>query len=117
MAAANYFGIFRLRLFQIRKMFLGNNQHMRRGFRVDVVEGVDVIVFINLLRGNLAAKNTAEKAIAARFVHRSVTITKKDKSRELSAGTCCWDANVMVVMDWLTLATSVPAGLIISIHV
>src|SRR5271154_3349550 len=68
-AAANYFGVFGLRLLQSRKMFLGDDQHMRGSLGVDVLKGQHMLVLINLLSRNLAAENAAEKAVAGRIGH------------------------------------------------
>src|SRR5271155_3938540 len=68
--APDHYGVVRLRFVQSRKMLLRDDQHVRRSLRADVFEGKDVIVLINLLRGNLAAKNTAEKAVTRGVGHR-----------------------------------------------
>src|SRR5579862_1225181 len=69
MATANQFGIVRLSFFQSGKMFLRNHQHMRRCLRIDVFKGINMLVFVNFLGGNLAAKNAAEKAIIRSVAH------------------------------------------------
>src|ERR1700691_4598063 len=69
MAAAYRFGIFRLRFLQSRKMFFGNDEHVRRGFRVDVFKGEDMLVFVDFLRWYLALNDTAEKAVAGGVGH------------------------------------------------
>ena len=73
-AAANHFGVFGLRLFQSRKMFPGNDQHMRGSLRVDVFKGQHVLVLVNLLGGNFAAENAAEKAVAGRVGHAKLSV-------------------------------------------
>ena len=65
MTASDDFGVVFLGFFQSGKMSLGNDQHMRRCLRIDVFEGEHVLVFMNLLGGNLSANNAAEKAIGA----------------------------------------------------
>jgi hypothetical protein len=70
MAAANDFCVAGLGLFQTRKVFLGNDENMRGRLRVNVFEGEDVIVFVNLLRGEFAPDDAAEKAIGTGFRHR-----------------------------------------------
>ncbi len=72
--AANHFGVFRLGLFQTRKMFSRDDQHMRGRFGTDVFKSEDVLVLIDFLRRNLAAQNAAENAVANRVSHRLVTI-------------------------------------------
>jgi hypothetical protein len=44
-------------------MALGNDEHVGRGFGVDVFEDEDFVVLVNLLRGNLAGYDLAEKTI------------------------------------------------------
>jgi hypothetical protein len=68
--AANHVGVFSLCVVQSRKMFLRDHQHVRRSLRLDVFKGEDMLVLINLLRGNLATDNAAEKAVAVRIGHR-----------------------------------------------
>ena len=67
---ADHFGVLSLRLFQPGKMFSWDDQHMRRRLWIDVFKGKDVIVLVNFLRGNLAAKNAAEKAISCGVSHK-----------------------------------------------
>lgn len=71
MAAADHFGVLRLRLFESCKMFLGNDQNVRGRLGVDVFKGEDVLVFVNFLRRKLAAEDAAEGAM--RIVHRGLT--------------------------------------------
>jgi hypothetical protein len=47
-----------------RDVLLGNHQDMKRGLRVDVLEGVDAIVLEDLFRRYLTCKNAAEEAIS-----------------------------------------------------
>src|SRR5712671_110905 len=68
---ADHFGVLSLRLFQPGKMFSWDDQHMRRRFRIDVFKGKHMLVLVNFLRGNLAAKNAAEKAISCGVSHSS----------------------------------------------
>ena len=44
-------------------MRLGDHEEVHRGDRVDVVEGEDVLVLVDLLRGDLAAHDLAEDAV------------------------------------------------------
>jgi hypothetical protein len=71
---AYHFSIVSLRFLQSNKMFLGDDQHMRRRLRVDVFKGEHMLVLVNLLSWNLAAEDAAEKAIARRIGHRLVTM-------------------------------------------
>lgn len=66
MAAANDFCVSGFGFFQIRKMPLRNNEHVGGRLRMDVLEGVNILIFMNLLGGNLAADDAAEKAIRIR---------------------------------------------------
>jgi len=72
MTAPDHLGVNSLRFVQSRKMLLRNDQHVRGSLRVDVFEGKNMIVLINLLRGNFAAKDAAEKAVAARVSHSKI---------------------------------------------
>lgn len=74
MAAADQFGIFGLGFLQSSEMFLGHDQHVRGRLRIDVFEGEDVLVLVNFLRGNLAADDAAEEAVASGVGHLSVTL-------------------------------------------
>lgn len=58
-------GIAFLRFFQPGKMSFGNDQHMRRRLRIDILKRKNVLVFVNFLRGNLSVNNPAEKAIGS----------------------------------------------------
>ena len=62
-AVADDLGIFRCGILQIHNMPLGNDEHVRRRLGIDIFEGVDLIVFVNLLRGNLTGDDLAEEAI------------------------------------------------------
>src|ERR1700730_1172508 len=69
--STDHFGVLSLRLFQPGKMFFRNNQHMRRRLGIDVFKGKHIFVLVDFLRGNLAAKNAAEKAISCGVSHSS----------------------------------------------
>jgi hypothetical protein len=68
-AAADEFGVACLGFFQSRKMLPGNDENMRRCLWLDVFEGENVIVFVNFLRGDLAAENAAEQAAGSDVSH------------------------------------------------
>ncbi len=68
-AAADDFGVGGLGLFQSGKMFLGNNENVRGGLRVDVFEGEDVVVLVNFFGGDFAAEDAAEEAIGGGVGH------------------------------------------------
>ena len=53
---------FRGRFQDVPGMVLGDHQHMARRNRVDVHEGENVVVLINLEAGNFAAQDFAENA-------------------------------------------------------
>src|SRR4051812_35934896 len=63
-AVANYLGVFRCRCVYARKVFLRNDQDVRRRTGLDVVKCEDFIVFVCFLGGNLAANNFAEQAVS-----------------------------------------------------
>ena len=69
MAIPDQFGIRGFCFFQSRKMFLGNDEHVRGRLRTDVFESENVFVFVDFLRRNFAADNTAEKATGGRVGH------------------------------------------------
>jgi len=62
MAASDEFGVGGCGFFQSGKVFLGNDQHVCRRFRVDVFKSVDVLVFMNFLGWQFSAKDAAENA-------------------------------------------------------
>ncbi len=64
MAAADQLGFFRGGFFQSANVFLGNHEHMRGPLRIDVLKSKGVIVFVNLLGGNLAAHDAAKQAVS-----------------------------------------------------
>jgi hypothetical protein len=68
-AAADEFSVGGFGFFQTGKMFFGNDQNVRGGLRVDVFEGEDVVVLVNLFRGDFAAEDTAEEAVGGRVSH------------------------------------------------
>lgn len=41
----------------------GNDQHMHRRLRVDIAEGVNKLVLVDLARGNLTGDNFAEQTV------------------------------------------------------
>lgn len=75
--ASDQFSVFFLCLFQSGKVLLGNDEHMRRSLRLDVVKGEDVVVFIHFLRGNVTVDDAAEEAVGAGIGHGLVTIGKQ----------------------------------------
>jgi hypothetical protein len=85
-AAADHFSVFSLRFFQSTKMSLGDNQYMGRSLRVDIFEGQHVLVLVNFLRGNLAAENAAEKAVAGGVGHG---ILRREDSIDAAAYESC----------------------------
>ena len=44
-------------------VLLGDDEHVRRGLRLDVLEGEDVLVLVDLLRRDLAPDELAEEAV------------------------------------------------------
>lgn len=65
-AAADDFGVGGLGLLQSGEMFLGDDENVGGGLRVDVFEGEDVVVLVDFFGGNFAAEDAAEKAIRLR---------------------------------------------------
>src|SRR5258708_5180593 len=64
LAAAKDFSVGVFRFFESRDVLSGNDQHVGRCLRRDVVEGEDVLVFPDLLCGNPAGENLAEKTVS-----------------------------------------------------
>jgi hypothetical protein len=65
-AAADDFCVFCSGFLQSGEMFLGDDENVCGGLRIDIFEGENVIVFVNFLGRNLAADDAAEKAIGIR---------------------------------------------------
>ncbi|OLE90553.1 MAG: hypothetical protein AUF79_10000 [Crenarchaeota archaeon 13_1_20CM_2_51_8] len=63
MASANCIGILARSFFQPANVFFGNDQHMRRRLRIDVLKCKRVLVFIDFFGGNFSTNNTAEQTI------------------------------------------------------
>src|SRR5258708_4436832 len=49
LAVAEQFGVGVLRFLKADDVFLGNNQHVRRRFGIDVFKGESLVVFVDLL--------------------------------------------------------------------
>ena len=62
--AADGFRVFGLSFFQSADMLLGNDQHVRRRLRVDVLKRVGVFILVNFLRGNFTGDNPAEQTVS-----------------------------------------------------
>lgn len=60
-------------------VLLRNNQDMRRRLRIDVLEGEDDLIFVDLLGGNLSGDDSAEEAI---FVHGESVIGKSENRKK-----------------------------------
>jgi hypothetical protein len=75
--AADHFGILRLRFFQSSKMLSGDDQHMRRRLRIDVLKSKDMLILVNFLGRNLATENAAEEATARGVGHCLVTMAER----------------------------------------
>ncbi len=92
-ATADDFGVGRLGFLQSREMFLGNDEDVCGGLRVDVFESKDVIVFVNFFRGNFAAEDAAEQAVGGRVCHgidgckEPILRNDSTRCRMMSAGT------------------------------
>lgn len=59
--------IARLGIGERGEVFLRDHEDVLRRLRVDVVEGIDRLVFVGLLRGNLAGDDFAEEAVHSDF--------------------------------------------------
>lgn len=62
-ALSDNLGIFLLRFLEAREMLLGNDQDVGRSLRMNVFKSENVLVFVNLFRGNFSANDSAEEAI------------------------------------------------------
>jgi len=69
MAPANDFRIGGVGFFQPSQMFFRNDEYVCRSLRVDVFEGENVRIFVNLLGGNPSPDHAVEKAIIASVGH------------------------------------------------
>ncbi len=85
MAAADDVGVGGGSLFQSGEVALGNDEHVRRRLGVDVFEGEDVVILVNLLSGDFVAQDAAEEAVG---IGHEFTFCGNDSTcgRELSAG-------------------------------
>jgi hypothetical protein len=52
-------------------MFLRNDEDVRGSFRIDILEGKNIIVFVDFFGGKFSAQDAAEKTAAVRFTHCS----------------------------------------------
>ena len=86
-AAAYQFGVFGLGFFESGEVFFGDDQDVGRGLRVDVFEGEDVFVFVNLFGWNFTAEDAAEEAVGVGHRWNSVGNDSTDPER-LSATVC-----------------------------
>ena len=76
-AAADDFGVGGLGFFQSSKMFLGNDEDVRGGLRVDVFEGEDVVVLVNFPGRNFTGEDAAEEAVGGSVSHGLLTWQKR----------------------------------------
>lgn len=56
-------GVSGLGFFQSGEMTFRNNEDMGRSLRLDVLEGEDMLILLDLFCGNLAADNAAEETV------------------------------------------------------
>ena len=63
LASADQFGILSYGFLQAANMLFGNDQHVGRSLRIDIVEGVGMFVFVDFLGGYFPANDAAEQAI------------------------------------------------------
>ena len=71
LAVADEFSILGQRFFQPANVLLRNHQHVRRSLRIDIVEGVGVLVFVDFLGGYFPTNDAAEQAVVHDTVHSS----------------------------------------------
>src|ERR1700733_6623645 len=50
-------------------MLLGNDQHVSRSLRIDIVEGIRMLIFVDFLRRYFPANNLAEQTVVHETVH------------------------------------------------
>src|SRR5664279_4111908 len=63
LTVAEYLCVFSGSFFQSSEMLLRNDQDVRRGLRIDIFEGKDLVVFIDLLGRNRTRDDFAEEAV------------------------------------------------------
>src|SRR3954468_23196515 len=64
LAVAEDLRVLRLGFLQSDHVFFGDDQHVRGRLRIDVLEGEGSLVFVDLLRGDLAGDDLAEQTVA-----------------------------------------------------
>jgi hypothetical protein len=71
LAIPDQLGVFRLRFFQPVNMSLGHDQHMGWSLRVDIVERVGMLVFVDFFGRNFPANDAAKEAVVHDTIHSS----------------------------------------------
>jgi len=77
--AANDFRVGSFCLFQSRKMFLRNDEHVGRRLGIDVFEGEDVGVLVDFLGGDFSADDATEKAVRGSVSHSLLEFLSDDE--------------------------------------
>ena len=63
LAAADHFCILGRGFLQSTQVLLGNDEHVRRSLRINIVEGIYVLVFVDFLGGYFTLNDAAEQTI------------------------------------------------------
>jgi hypothetical protein len=63
MALPDQFGIFAARFLQPCNVFLGDDQNMRRGLRIDIVKGKCVFILVHFFSRYFSAQDAAKQTI------------------------------------------------------
>src|SRR6516225_299927 len=82
-AISDDLGIPWLGFFQADQMLLGDDEHVRGRLRIDVLENVDLVIFVYLLRRDLARNDLAKQAVR---IHESVC----PKASADHGNSCTW---------------------------
>jgi hypothetical protein len=69
LATADHFCILGRGFLQSAQVLLGNDEHMRRSLRINIVEGIYVLVFVDFLGGYFPANDAAEQTVVHDTVH------------------------------------------------
>jgi len=112
MASSDDFCVGGLGFLQSGKMPFWNDEHVSRGLWIDVLEGEDVVVFMNFLCGNLPADDAAEEAVGfgvlrhARkiawktVVSSQLSVLSKKPARQRSIAAAVQSAALLVQADY-----------------
>src|SRR5687768_5521135 len=99
-----------------RDVLLRDHQDVHRRLRVDVVEGEQLIVFVDLRRGNVTRNDLAEQAAHTSAIFRSMIATRGMRCKSwlmlfsVSAGNCLIRPSSAAEWRWPISMNSVPPG-------